>query len=91
MTNKEWKQANHAYLHKFITGTEEDESDITGTVKATMAQFLQRVKRQFNMIAIASDNEEILTTEDLIQTQIDQLRVCIIDLQDILNTKEGIQ
>lgn len=48
MTNDEWRKANHEYLQKFLTGTETDESDITGTVKATMAQFLSNVKRQFN-------------------------------------------
>jgi hypothetical protein len=89
MTNEEWRKANHDYLQKFLTNTAGDDSDITGSVKATMAQFLQSVKRQFNLIAIANDG--VLTTEELIQSQIDQLRVCIIDLQAILNTKEGTQ
>lgn len=89
MTNEEWKKANHDYLYKFITGTEQDESHITGTVKATMAQFLSNVKRQFNLIANMQDG--ILSTQDLIQTQIDQLRICVIDLQALLTTKEGKQ
>jgi hypothetical protein len=87
MTNDEWRKANHDYLQKFLTNTAADDSDITGTVKATMAQFLSNVKRQFNLIA--NENEGILSRDDLIQSQIDQLRVCIIDLQAILTTKEG--
>jgi hypothetical protein len=47
------------------------------------------VKRQFNLIA--EEKKGILTREDLIQTQIDQLRVCVIDLQRVLTTKEGKQ
>lgn len=89
MTNDEWRKANHQYIEQFLNQTQDDKSDITGTVKATIAQFLQNVKRQFNLIAEA--NQGILTREDLIQSQIDQLRVCIIDLQAILTTKEGKQ
>jgi hypothetical protein len=89
MTNDDWRKANHDYLQKFLTNTAADDSDITGTVKATIAQFLSNVKRQFNLIA--NENEGILSRDDLIQSQIDQLRVCIIDLQAILTTKEGKQ
>jgi hypothetical protein len=89
MTNDEWRKANHQYIEQFLNQTQDDKSDITGTVKATIAQFLVNVKRQFNLIA--EEKKGILTREDLIQTQIDQLRVCVIDLQRVLTTKEGKQ
>ncbi len=89
MTNEEWQKANHDYLQKFLTNTAADDSDITGSVKATMAQFLTNVKRQFNLIA--NEQDDVLTRTDIVQTQIDQMRVCIIDLQAILTTKEGKQ
>jgi len=89
MTNDEWKKANHDYIQKFLSDTVDDESDITGTVKATIAQFLVNVKRQFNLVA--DENGGVLTRKDLIQCQIDQLRVCVIDLQNVLTTKEGKQ
>ena len=89
MTNEEWRKANHKYLQNFLTNTAGDDSDISGSVIATIAQFLVNVKRQFNLIAIEQDN--VLTRDDIIQSQIDQLRVCIIDLQAILTTKEGKQ
>jgi hypothetical protein len=89
MTNQEWQKANHDYIQKFLTETADDKSDITGTVKATIAQFLVNIKRQFNLLADA--NNGVLTKQDLIQSQIDQLRVCVIDLQAVLTTKEGKQ
>ncbi len=89
MTNDEWRKANHDYIQEFMTDTIDDPSDVTGTVKATIAQFLVNIKRQFNLLADA--NNGLLTRKDLIQAQIDQLRVCVIDLQAVLTTKEGKQ
>jgi hypothetical protein len=89
MTNDEWKKSNHDYIQNFLTGTLKDTGDITGSVKATIAQFLSSVRVQFN--AIANEQEGKLSREDILQTQIDQLRNCIIDLQSILNTKEELQ
>ncbi len=84
-----WRKSNHDYIQQFLNMTVDDDSDSTKSVKATIAQFLSNVKHQFNLIA----NEQVgmLSREDIVQSQIDQLRICIVDLQRILNLKEERQ
>ncbi len=89
MTHEEWNRQTHDYLADFIKDTETDYGDMTNSVKATIAQFLMNAKRNFNIVA--SKHDGYLTSDELINCQIESLRRCIIDLQRILTTKEVMQ
>jgi hypothetical protein len=88
MRTDEWRKANHQFIEQFLEQTRDDSSHITGTVLATIAQFLSGVREKLNIIC---DEDGAVSRHDLIQTQIDQLRVCVIDLQRVLTTKESKQ
>ncbi len=89
MTNEEWREQNHKYLADFIKDTEGEQGDMTGSVKATIVQFLMNLKRNFNITA--SQNDGYLSRDELINCQIEELRRCVIDLQGLLTTKEVTQ
>ena len=86
MTPKDYDKANHYYILEFLQSTEFDKSDITGSVKCTIAQFLQHLRYELNIIG--GENDYIISSKELVQSQIHVLRQCIIDLQKVLNRLE---
>lgn len=81
MTPEEYRRQNHDYIANFIGQTEHEEDDISGSVKATICQFLMNLK-----ILLRTIGEDIghVTTAELINAQIAELRRCIVDLQKAL-------
>lgn len=84
-----WIKRNHDYLADYVKHTKDEQGDMTGSVTATIVQFLMNVKRNFNLKA--AKNEGMLSRDEIILAQIEELKGCIIDLQQILNIKEEVQ
>lgn len=89
MTNEEFDRQNHSFLADFLRGTEGECSQISGSIKATLAQFLMNMKRGLNIVAEVTGG--IIPTEALIALQIQELRRCIVDLGKCVDKlKEGV-
>ena len=86
MTPKDYDNLNHNYILEFLINTQNDKSDISGSVKCTIAQFLQHLRQEINTIGWENDN--IITSKQLVESQIKVLRQCIVDLQKVLNRLE---
>lgn len=92
MLLEEWDKENHDYLMKFLQETKGDTGDITGSMKTIIVQFISSVKRTLSRLGAQQNG--IVSKEQIIGAQIDELRQCVIDLQHILNspqTKETLQ
>ncbi len=89
MTHEEFKKSTHDYLAKFLHETEDDDGDITGSIKCTLCQILSEFKCKIQLL---SQEKEYITTAELMNAQIDALRQGIVDLQRVLySPKEEIQ
>lgn len=78
MTQDEFRKETHNILARFVEETKEDESDITGSVKATVVQFIMNTKRALNIMS--KINGGYVTPADIIEAQVQELRRCVIDL-----------
>ncbi len=89
---QEYDKANHAYVQNFLNQSETCSDDATGSMMVIMAQFISNVKRKLARLGIQQNG--LVSREQLIGTQIDELRQCIVDLQVHLNqevSKETLQ
>ena len=78
MTGDELRKSIHRILALFVEETKNDNDPVTDSVKATVAQFILNTKTtlwQMNEI-----NGGHLTTSNLIDAQIQELRRCVMDL-----------
>ena len=67
---------NRETLRRFISDAEKNRDDLSGSVIATMTQFLMNLR-----LAIQKPNRTWVTPEELINAQVQELRSCIIDLE----------
>lgn len=77
MDKAQFDHCNHTIIAEFLKLTECDDSQISGSIKAIMAQFLLRVRDNLKAKATKDDT---ISLEKLIAIQIEELRNCIIDL-----------
>ena len=89
-TSNEWHKENHDFIMDFLNQTEENQEDLTKSIKATICQFLQNTRYGLYLCAKQNGGEWV-TRKQVIDVQIEQLRRCIVDLQKCLNNKEVIQ
>lgn len=82
MSPEEIDLHNHAYILNFLNSTPvATQCDISGSVKATVCQFLMNFKLEINRIAKTYEKEITVDPFDIIQAQITILRDCIVDLE----------
>lgn len=70
---------NHQYIAEFLERTADPEDEISGSLKATITQFIMNFRLQMKRRA-KQRNEGWISPEDIIDSQIDELRRCVIDL-----------
>lgn len=70
---------HHQYIAEFLERTADPEDEISGSLKATITQFIMNFRMQIKRKA-KQRNEGWLSPEDIIDSQIDELRRCVIDL-----------
>jgi hypothetical protein len=80
MNYKEFDLKNHECIAEFLENTEHSECDISGSVKATIAQFLMNFCIEINRRASAL-GQNWLSPIDIIDSQVNELRRCVIDLE----------
>ena len=90
MTQEQWIKENHDFIMEFLEQTKENREDVTASVKATVCQFLQNTRYGLGLAA-RKNGAEWVTRTQIIEVQIQELRRCIVDLQNCLNNKEVIQ
>lgn len=84
MIQEKYENDNQEYIERFLEYTKHRNCVISESVKATIVEFLARLKE--NLYDIGLKNKETIGYDELIQCQIDQLRACVIDLQTVLNS-----
>ena len=89
MTYEEWDITNHEYLQQFLDNTKDDNSDISGLIKIIIVQFFCNVRVRFNSVKNPIDNS--VSRNDILQSAIDELRHCIVDLEQLLTHKDNLQ
>lgn len=83
--NVDFDKKNIAILKKFLADAEKNQDDLSGSVIATMTQFLRRTRLQ-----IIKHGRDWVSAEEIINAQVQELRICIIDLESCkLRLQEG--
>ena len=93
MTRDEYNQQSHDIIMDFMNSTKDDKNDMTNSTKAIIAQFIVSTRRGFNLCA-ELNGEPYISAKKLTEVQIQELRRCIVNLQENLNrldNKEVIQ
>jgi hypothetical protein len=76
--NKDFNEQNRKILLDFMTAAEKNDDDISGSIIATISQFLLNMRVS---IYRKAGKEMSITPFEIIQSQIDELRRCVIDLE----------
>lgn len=76
--HKDLDKRNREILSKFIQEAENNQDDLSGLVIATMTQFIMRLRVTFSKIGQGRD---WLTPVEIIESQVKELRRCVIDLE----------
>ncbi len=84
MTHQEFDAMNDQYIEKFLAQSKGKDCDISGSVKATIVQFLMNFKLEINNRAKLM-KQTWISPEDIIECQIMELRRCIVDLEAYRN------
>ena len=81
MTEKEcddFDKENVAIIYKLLRAFESNSDDTTRTIIATIAQFLISFRQNINQ---KCKNRPWVTSDEIIDSQVEELRQCIIDLE----------
>lgn len=78
MNQSDFDKENRKFLREFIDAAEVDQDEVSGSIIATMTQFLMNYKRNLTKKA---DREGTVSATEIIDSQIEELRDCIIDLE----------
>ena len=76
--NKDFNEQNRKILSDFIKDAEKNDDDLSGSVIATITQFLINLRIS---IRNKAREDNWVTPCEIIQSQIDELRRCVIDLE----------
>jgi hypothetical protein len=76
--HKDFDRYNRETLSKFIKEAENHQDDISGSVMATMTQFIMNLRITISEIGKGRD---WLTPIEIIESQVKELRRCVIDLE----------
>lgn len=89
IAHDDWIKENHEFLMHFLNETSANEEDVTASVKATIVQFLANTRHGLSRCA-KNNGGTWVNREQIIEVQIEQLRRCIVDLQQCLNENHGV-
>lgn len=78
MSHKEFDEQNRATIAKFLYQAQEHGDDVSGSVIATMTQFIMNMKLNISRKGHARG---WVTSTEIIDSQVEELRRCIIDLE----------
>ena len=78
MNEMEFKKTDHEIIMEFMKEFSKTDDDISGSVQATIAQFLHNFRFELHEL---SDGKGWVTTEQIVTAQITVLRRCIVQLQ----------
>ena len=84
MTAEEIDLYNHSYILDFLNSTPvAQQCDISGSVKATVCQFLMNFKIEINRLAKPSQEGlyKQVSPIEIMDAQIKELRQCVVDLE----------
>lgn len=73
---------NHNFILKFLLRTAHLEDELAASIKATISQFLHMMRK--DVTAIAMIHEGCIAESDIYELQINNLRQCIVDLEQCL-------
>lgn len=74
----EFDLKNRQIIHDFLLHCDKCRDDISGSVQATLAQFLSNLRIE---ISRRAGDKNWVTPLDIIESQVVELRRCIIDLE----------
>lgn len=89
MTEKEWAIKNHEIIESFLTCAKDNPGTMSKLVTCTIAQFLLNLKINYHIKSLGHNG--LITWDDLINGQIEELRSCVIELQALLNQSFATQ
>lgn len=75
---RDFDQDNRQMLVKFINAAEKNQDDLSGSVIATMTQFIMNLR--LNLTKKGHERQWV-TPFEIIDSQVEELRRCIIDLE----------
>lgn len=77
------RKYNQNYILEFLHITANIEDSLAESIKATITQFVQTIRKDVTVIAMAT--EGYIAKTDIFELQINSLRRCIVDLEQCLN------
>lgn len=75
---KDFDRQNRKIIAQFVAEAEFHQDDISGSAIATMTQFIMNLRIN---ISQKGKTREWVTPEEIIDSQVEELRRCIIDLE----------
>lgn len=76
--HRDFDRKNREILSKFIKDAEKNHDDLSGSIMATMTQFLMNLRITISQIGKGRD---WITPIEIIDSQVKELRRCVIDLE----------
>lgn len=76
--HRDFDRQNREILSQFIYEAEKNQDDLSGSVVATMTQFIMNLRLTISKI---SKGRDWLTPIEIIESQVKELRRCVIDLE----------
>lgn len=74
---------NHNFILNFLVRSQDLTDELSESMKATMSQFLDTVRKDVNRLGFVDDG--YIPQSDIYQVQINNLRKCIVDLEHCVN------
>ncbi len=79
MTDEQkYRKRNHDIIKGFMKECAKHDDDLSGSVQATIAQFLLNVRHELHLRACGTS---MVSNLDIVEAQIQELRRCIVDLE----------
>ncbi len=79
MTDEQhFRKRNHDIIKGFMKECAKRDDDVSGSVQATLAQFLLNVRHE---LQIRASGTSMVSNLDIVEAQIQELRRCILDLE----------
>jgi hypothetical protein len=80
---QQFRIRNHEIIQGFMKECAKRDDDISGSVQATIAQFLLNVRHELH---IRAKGQTWVSNLDIVEAQIQELRRCIVDLEQCKET-----
>lgn len=78
MEEQKYRKRNHDIIKGFMKECAKRDDEVSGSVQATIAQFLLNVRHE---LQIRASGTSMVSNLDIVEAQIQELRRCILDLE----------